>query len=178
VHVSVIAVTGHRPDAINSDYTYTTKPWQNIKTELAAVFTEQGATRIITGMALGVDTVAAQVAQRLYIPYTAAVPFKGQENRWPESSKVLYRALLANADEVVYVSPGGYAGWKMHRRNAYMVDRAARDQGLLTAVWNGDKKGGTWGCLQYAFKEKLPVWRIKPYYFEREREVGWLDEIL
>jgi hypothetical protein len=37
------------------------------------------------------------------------------------------------------------------------VDRALADGGLLVALWDGEKKGGTWGTVRYAGKVGLDV---------------------
>jgi uncharacterized phage-like protein YoqJ len=70
-------------------------------------------------MALGVDQDFAEICIQLGIPFTAAVPHLGQEVLWPEESQNKYRGLLGQAAQIVIVSPGGYAAWKLQKRNEY-----------------------------------------------------------
>lgn len=68
----------------------------------------------------------------------------------------MYRALRAAAFRVEIVSPGGYAAWKMHERNRWMVDHADH----ILALWDGGKDGGTANCIEYAEKKKLPITNV------------------
>lgn len=101
-------------------------------------------------MAHGWDQAVAEAAIDLDIPFTAAVPFVGQERRWPAGSQRRYRQLLAAAVSVEIVSP--YPGTRaMDLRNKWMVDRADR----LVALWDGSW-GGTFNCIQYAIRVHVP----------------------
>jgi len=154
----VVSITGHRPDSIApTDYTMSNGTWQWIKEELKVGFEELAADRIITGMALGIDLAAAEMAYALHIPYIAAVPFAGQEKRWPMTSQMHYQTVLSRATDVVIVSPGGYAPWKMQVRNKWMVDHS----GATIAVWDGTS-GGTGNCVDYARRVGQPIYRINP----------------
>lgn len=113
-------------------------------------------------MALGVDQDFAYVCVELAIPFTAAIPFVGQESRWTEDSQRFYYELLVAADDVIVVSPGGYASWKMQVRNEWMVDHCD----LLIAVWDGTS-GGTRNCVSYATKVGRTIRRIDPYDFHK-----------
>jgi uncharacterized phage-like protein YoqJ len=165
--VTVTSITGHRPQSIDRDFSYSTAVWDWIRGELAAAYDLFNVDTVITGMALGVDTVAAQVAERLHIPFIAAVPFAGQESRWAQPSKDEYIRLLSVANDRVHVCKPGYAPWKMQRRNEYMVNNGD----FVIAVWNGDS-GGTGNCVRYAIEQEKPVWRINP----KTREVNWFGD--
>lgn len=115
-------------------------------TELALFGLQRHApTQVISGMALGWDTALAMAAIAHHIPLIAAVPFVGQESRWPPAQRLRYQKLLRRATEVVVVTEGGYAAWKMQKRNEWMVDRCD----VLLALWDGSS-GGTANCLTYA----------------------------
>jgi len=161
-----IAMTGQRPKSLDQDYTYTSEMWQWIREGLTEKFTQIKPEKIITGMALGVDTVAAEVALMLEIPFVAAVPFPGQENAWTDEQKQHYKMLLALASEVEIVSPENSHRGIYQVRNKWMVDRAD----LVIAVWNGFK-GGTRNCIEYAVKQQVPVYRLDP----DTRKVGRYD---
>lgn len=162
-----VAITGHRPKNLDEDYTYQSPIWEWIRNELAATFNKVQPKRIYTGMALGVDTVAAEVALLLEIPFVAAVPFPGQEAKWSHEQQDHYRMLLSLAEDVVQVDKGPYSPYLMQKRNEYMVNNAD----LLVAVWNG-WKGGTRNCVEYALKNQVPVWRLDPATFKVGRYDG------
>jgi uncharacterized phage-like protein YoqJ len=86
------------------------------------------------------------------VPLVAAVPFEGQERKWPEESRNLFRRVLNAAAEVVCVSEGGFSARAMQARNEWVVDRCD----ALAALWNGSG-GGTANCVFYAVKVGRPV---------------------
>lgn len=144
----IIAGTGHRPDKLGG---YGQEARAALVRLAVQGLHETKATKLITGMALGWDTALAVAAHTMLLPYIAAVPFEGQENRWPEESRELYRFLLSHAEKTVVVCEGGYAPWKMQKRNEWMVDNCD----TVLALWNGSK-GGTANCV--AFAEKTGVY--------------------
>lgn len=146
----IIAATGHRPDKLGgySDSVF------NALVSLAIDYLahQQDVDYVISGMALGWDQAFAYGAEIIGINFVAAVPFRGQENQWPQKSQERYRQLLSFAHKIVYVSGGGYAASKMHARNEWMVDRADK----IVALWNGSR-GGAGACLSYAQAKSKPV---------------------
>ena len=154
----IIAISGHRPNKLFG-YDLTNTKYDFIRNELKAILQELKATKVISGMALGVDTIAAETCIELKIPFVAAVPFADQKKVWPQTSQVRYKELLAQACEIVIVCEGEYAAWKLQKRNEWMVDRCDK----LIACWNGDLSGGTYNCIQYAEKINKKVIRIDPY---------------
>lgn len=153
---AVICGTGHRPDKLGG-YGVEVK---NKLLILARDFLssrelygkEYKTTRVISGGALGWDTAIAQAALSLNIPLTLALPFPGYEDRWPESSKMELYAMQHQADVVQYICKEGYAGWKMQKRNEWMVDNCD----LVLALWDGSS-GGTGNCIAYANKVRKPI---------------------
>lgn len=118
----IISATGHRPNKLGG---YDTKI-SNILFDVAEDWitgTDLSITKIISGMALGWDQTVAWAAYNLNIPFIAAVPFEGQERMWPSQSQRNYQYLLKVAYEVIIVTEGQYAPWKMQVRNEWMVDR-------------------------------------------------------
>lgn len=107
---------------------------------------ELGATKVISGMAIGWDTAIAVSARYLQLPLIAAIPFSGQEEPWGSTDQELYRNLLCYACEIVELYPPGMAIWKYHGRNRWMVDNC----GHLAAFYEPGRKGGTEQCLKYA----------------------------
>lgn len=160
----IVAFTGHRPDKLGG---YGPSPTQDrVRQAIRNTLTgppplpqsiERRVTAAISGMALGVDQWAAEICVELGIPFTAAVPFVGQERRWPEDSQRRYQLLLQKAYNIVVVSPGGYHPWKMQARNEWMV----KNSDVLLAVWDGSG-GGTANCVRYAQEVGRAIWRIDP----------------
>lgn len=113
---------------------------------------------LISGMALGWDQAVAGAAVTLDIPFVAAIPFEGQESRWPAEAQARYRRLLGLAAEVVNVDlERATQDWRsatqlLQDRNRWMVDRA----GKMLALWDGTM-GGTHNCLVYAKKKGVEV---------------------
>jgi uncharacterized phage-like protein YoqJ len=152
----VIGATGHRPHKLGG--------YGDDRMELLIGIAEtaiDGYGKVISGMALGWDTAVAIAAVRKGIPFIAAVPFIGQESRWPEESRNVHNNLLDLASEVVIISPGGYTVEKMQVRNEWMVDRSD----VILALWDGSP-GGTGNCIRYAIRKKKPIKNVWPV-FER-----------
>jgi uncharacterized phage-like protein YoqJ len=105
---------------------------------------ELKATHVISGMAQGWDQALAYAAIQMKLPWTAAIPFKGQESQWPEVSQKRFHWLCKQAERTIIVSPGGYSAAKMQTRNIWMVDNSD----VILALWNG-KPGGTGNCIAY-----------------------------
>jgi len=152
----IVGVTGHRKlggyTVPNATYNRVEKKIKQILVDLKAV------DRIITGMAIGADQLMAKIAIELEIPFTAAVPFKGQESRWPSFVQDEYRDLLQQADSVVIVSEGIYSAEKMQIRNEWIVNHSD----VMIAVFNEIPKGGTYNCICYAEEKKKPIYKINP----------------
>jgi uncharacterized phage-like protein YoqJ len=153
-----LAITGHRPNKLGDDYNLTSPLIGWLKTAIVEIVKREKATLLITGMALGIDTLFARIAYEYKIPFVAAVPFPGQENAWPRKSQFEYKFLLSKAAKVEIVSNGEYSAWNMQLRNRWMVDNSD----ALIAVWDGTP-GGTANCYKYA-AEKVDkiIFRINP----------------
>jgi uncharacterized phage-like protein YoqJ len=104
----------------------------------------------VTGMAIGADQIFAKAAIGLKesgfsLKIIAAIPFVGQERKWPKQSQKQYNDILKQCESYI-VSPGGYGIHKMQVRNKWMVDRSQH----VLAIWDGIESGGTWNCIKYA----------------------------
>lgn len=143
----LIAFTGHRPQKLGG-FNDATNMRSVIRTEIMKVVDTvcpRTDMAFISGMALGVDTWAAELAIQNNILFYAYVPFIGQEKAWPTASQTYYHCLLSKAHKTIIVTDGTYAAWKMQRRNEAMVN----DCNVLIAVWDGSF-GGTYNCIKYA----------------------------
>lgn len=152
----IIGFTGHRPDKLGG-YKVPNPIYIKVCNEIERLLKELQPEKIISGMALGVDQWAAYIAFKLKIPFVAAVPFEGQEIKWPAKSQELYHKLLNKASEVVVVSGGTYSASKLQVRNRWMVDYSDK----MIAVWDGTP-GGTANCINYAESVKKEIIFIDP----------------
>lgn len=145
----IVCATGHRLNKLGG-YGL---PIKNKLERLALTWLDlHKPDKVISGMALGWDQAFAQAAIKLNIPLVAAIPFTGQEQAWPDSSQKEWKRLVDAAYEIVIVSEGGYAAWKMQKRNEWMVDQSD----MVLALWDGSS-GGTCNCIKYANKVSRPI---------------------
>lgn len=154
-----IAITGHRPGRLGYEYDYKGPYSDYIYFKLCELIEQLKPNQMISGMALGVDTMFANLALSKNIPLIAAIPFKGQETNWrPKNQEEYFDIIHDPLTEKKYISEPGYVAWKMHTRDRWMVDNCDH----LIVVWDGQPGGGTYSTLQYAIKIHLPHTLIDP----------------
>jgi uncharacterized phage-like protein YoqJ len=153
----IIAATGHRPNKLGGYHLSVFTTLCNVADD----YIEQNRPEhIISGMALGWDQAVAQVATLKGIPWTAAVPFKGQEAAWPAKSQYFYHELLMGAQRVEIICEAmRNARLGFHIRNHWMVDHCDR----IMALWDGSN-GGTASCIKYAQKVGRPIDNLWPQW--------------
>lgn len=157
----VAAMTGHRPNKLYG-YDLKAEKYMQLRMLFAAALEKFGASELWTGMALGADQTAALAVLDMKnrgkdIRLNAAIPFPGQESKWPETSKQLYNAILSKCDRKAIVTNGPYSPKAMQDRNIYMVDRAD----YVIAIYD-ESGGGTGNCVDYARRHGVPVLKIDP----------------
>ncbi len=195
----VVAGTGHRPSHEwwrgVGDWGTT---WLHTRVQgwLGEQLDELKPQKVISGMAVGVDTWLALAARERGQPLCAAIPFEGQELRWPDPSQVLYHELLKGA-EVVNVSgfkvveEGGERWLRrpntqgvmihtptgrelvsllMQIRNKWMVDNCR----LVLSVWDGSP-GGTGNCMKYVMDVEREFRRLDPSTFRQGGQASTKD---
>ena len=163
-----IGVTGHRPDKLCNEWDGIGPCSDWVSNHLQAKIYLLNPERLITGMALGVDTIFARLAIFNNIPFTAAIPFKDQELKWAPKQKNEYHQIISHPlCTIVYVCDPGYAVWKMYKRNQWIVENCD----LLISVWDGSA-GGTSNCVEWATKKKTEMINIdlKSYQIKNHEE--------
>ena len=90
---------------------------------------EKGVTEFCAGGALGFDTMAAQIVLALKQQYsslrlTLILPCRGQDDRWSDQDRQVYRKILEDCDEAFYVSEK-YSPRCMLARNRAMAQKSA-----------------------------------------------------
>lgn len=149
----IICATGHRPNRLGG---YDNLP---IIDEFAMriLSTRKRPSGLISGMAQGWDQSIAVACVRLGIPFVAAVPFEGQEKRWPDATRRTYNQLLSAASQV-HVVAKDYSDSAYLLRDRWMVDNS---QAVL-ALWNGDRASGTGATVAYAREGNRPIENVWP----------------
>lgn len=150
--------TGHRPPKINDGNI------SFVRGELTRVIgglIEKGYTAFISGMAQGVDMLAAQAVldykrKNPEITLECAVPCRTQAQRWNAADKARYNEILAAADKVTVLGET-YTPWCMQQRNMYMVDNSD----TVIAVFDGSR-GGTFNTVEYARRKGKELIIIPP----------------
>ena len=149
------AFTGHRPHKFLWRYDEADRRCVALKaalTEQIVALTEAGVTDFYSGGADGVDCWAALIVLELRqknpaLKLHCILPHEGQDDKWSNSAQERYRFILNQADSVEYVSREYYDGC-MIDRNHRLVEAA----GLLLAVYNGERRGGTAATVRFAQK--------------------------
>lgn len=160
------AFTGHRPKNLPWGYNETDKACQALQEALHTQISQLaqiGCTDFLSGMALGVDTWAAQSVlalreQNPRLKLHCILPCQTQACKWPPASQKRYYAILRQADSIVYTSRTYYKNC-MFDRNRFLVEHAD----MLLAVYNGSPQSGTAATVHYAQKLGHKVIGINPF---------------
>ena len=118
---------------------------------------DHGIRNFISGFALGIDLMAAQLVQSLKcnlpgISLTAAIPFEGQAERYNIYDTRVYGRLLELADKVIVLSDCYYPRCFLDR-DEFMVENAS----YLIAYYDGREKGGTYYTIKKARARGIPI---------------------
>lgn len=153
----ILAATGHRPPKLGG---YAPHIERSTRAYAMACLYETRPDKVISGMALGWDTAVADAAVTMGIPLIAAIPFYGQESRWPREAQGRYDGLLKAASKIVVIADACEdelidISVAMQKRNEWMVNHCD----LLLALWDGSD-GGTANCVRYARRAKCPTLHV------------------
>ena len=147
-----VAFTGHR--------TYRGEAADALRRTLEA-FYDRGFRTFLSGMAVGFDLAAAAAVlemgrRRAGVRLVAAVPFRGQENRFSPADRERFRRVLAAADAVEELSPVYHRGCYAVRNN-YLVDNAS-----VLVAWYDGSPGGTHYTVRRALGRGMEVVNLHP----------------
>lgn len=128
--------TGHRKIQISEIYAVSV----NLNTQVKKAI-QNGIDTFVCGGALGFDMMAANLIVCLKemgekVKLVLVLPCKDQERSWKRDAQENYRHLLAEADEIQYVSDQ-YSKDCMERRNQKMVELSD----MCIAYMRHDKSG-------------------------------------
>lgn len=153
-----IGVTGHRPNKLGGydDYNPLRIKIRKVMKDHILFYRSQISDIQLegySGMVLGVDQDWAQVCLELNVPLIAVVPFRGQENAWPTSSRLKYERIISQAREIIITEDTSiFKDMRTHsavskllqHRNEVLADSIDE----LLAFWDGTS-GGTANCVKY-----------------------------
>lgn len=159
----IVSGTGHRPKELGG---YSLEARLALQKVIIPCLEIHKVTDIWFGAALGFDQALAYSGLELNIRIHAAIPFEGQENMWPVTARISYKALLDKCTTVHIVTKGGAANWKFQKRNEFMVDKVANShKNFLLTMFNGETEGGTSNCIDYAVRT-YPTMKIVNLYHQ------------
>lgn len=120
------------------------------------ILIEQGITDFISGGALGFDQIAASLIvakkeKHKNIRLIFALPCKNHDEFWSENQRTLYKSLLCEADEIIYITQE-YADGCMKKRNRYIVEHS-----LYCVCALLYEKSGTGQTVRFARRKGLKV---------------------
>lgn len=144
--------TGHRPEKLTmNEVTLCAVLSDAIDRSIKECFTT-----FISGMARGVDIVAAEIVLKKKesnpnLRLICALPHPDFEKRWSKDWQQRYNAILSQADYIKTVCDAfSYGAYQ--RRNEWMVNHSAR----VIAVYSGEA-GGTRNTIDYAKKQGVSL---------------------
>ena len=169
------AFTGHRPHKLPWKYNEADPRCAALKETLAeqiATLAGAGVMEYFTGGADGVDCWAAEIILTMReknpaLKLRCVLPYEGQADKWSDSARERYHAILKRADSVEYVSRQYYDGCLIDRNH-----RLVESAGFLLAVFNGVRRSGTGATVNYARKLGREIIVINPLTRSVTREGG------
>ena len=161
----IACFTGHRPQLIpylwNESSSQSVKLKEEMKSAIIDLIENYNVAHFISGMALGVDIIAAEIVLELKKKYQditleCAIPCETQANKWTEKYRDRYFSIIEMSDKETLLQTH-YTADCMHKRNRYMVDKSD----YVIAVWNGSPSG-TGKTVLYAKENNKQIIQIKP----------------
>lgn len=147
-----VCFTGHRPEKLHMDE----GTLHNVLSSAISRCIVEGFTTFITGMARGVDIVAAEIVLKEKksnpdLRLICALPHPDFEKRWSKDWKERYCSILKKADFVKVVCQS-FSMSSYQIRNEWMVNHSS----LVIAVYNGTQSG-TKNTIEYATSQGIPI---------------------
>jgi len=151
----ILACTGHRPGKLNNEWNLDGPYSGFVRVKLYSGLIRRKPKAIISGLALGVDMIWAELGIEMGIPVWGYIPCLEQSAKWTKEQQVRYDRIIAKCARLIRCTDSLYQPGCMQIRNERMVD----DSDGLVAVWDGSE-GGTKNCYDYAKLVGKPIYRI------------------
>lgn len=161
----ICCFTGHRPQNLpfrfNESDERCVKLKSALKAEIVKLIEHNHVTDFISGMALGIDTFAAEIVLELKKQYPqiwleCALPFETQAVKWKEKDRERYYDILEHCDKDTLIQTH-YTADCMQKRNEFMVNKSD----FVIAVWDGTGSG-TGNTVRYAQSKGKTVVILDP----------------
>lgn len=174
--------TGHRPMKLPFGLDESHPKCNQLKTilkaEIERVITEHHVCQFITGMALGVDQICAEIVLDLKKKYPqvvleCAIPYEEQAAQWSPEQRERYFTIVEKCDKETMLQTR-YTKDCMQKRNRYMVDHSK----YVLAVWDGSFRSGSGQTVRYAQKTGRMITVIRPDTLEiiKEKQINKINE--
>jgi ribonuclease HI len=118
---------------------------------------------VLSGLRLGAETLGAEAAKSVGVPYIAVLPYPDPDAKWPSDSRRRFAELVDAATTTVQLERAApqttqRAGQAMDRRNSWF--RQVADEALI--VWDGSDRRV--GDMVKRFEQDMPddVWVVAP----------------
>ncbi len=156
--------TGHRPQSLPFRFNENDPRCYELKKHLRDLIHSKimdGVTHFLSGMALGIDSYAAEIVldfQKEFPDVTidAIIPCANQFCKWNEKQISRYNEILKKCNRKIVLQET-YTADCMEKRNHYMVDNSD----YVIAVWNGTSSG-TSKTIRYAMSKNRPITILHP----------------
>ena len=160
-----IAIVGHRPPELGGyDENPVTKLVRRQLTEILQAKAQMFETvRVMTGLQLGTETLAAEAAIAAGVEFAAVLAFPDPAARWPKASQARFDELLDQAADVVVVDTklpktAAEAGKAFGKRDRWLQDNA--DEAVVVFDGKHTGVGAQVRAFEKAFGEE--VWVLDP----------------
>lgn len=166
-----ICLTGHRPQGLYgyNNYSLYKKLEDFLYNLIKREIDKFDIFYLSSGLALGADTCWTKAILRLKrefpnkIKFYAHIPNFNQARKWVNKEDIrFWEYSIKQADKLFVVDKSlKYShGKALNLRNQSMVDNS----NLIIGIYNGEQKGGTFNCLEYAKKKDLSIRIFDPEY--------------
>lgn len=158
-----VSFTGYRPEKLpffGEDDPLCVDLKKRLNDQIRSLI-KNGAEDFFSGMALGVDTWAAEAVLQLkdefpQIRLNAVIPCPEQSDKWSVENRCRYNSILEQCSKKITISPQ-YSRGCMLKRNKALVELCD----VLVAVFDGIK-GGTMQTVNYAKEQHKRTILIPP----------------
>ncbi len=159
----VCCFTGHRPKHLPWRQYEVGETFLAFKFRLEKVIEKailKGYNYFISGMAQGIDLLAAEMVMHLKTTYShikleCAIPFNGQKESFNSSDKLRYNNICKQADKLSVLAQT-YSPDCLMKRNKYMVDKSSKVIACYLYI-----RGGTYNTIKYAMQKGVEVEIVK-----------------
>ncbi len=157
---NTVCFTGHRPSQLPFVFNKNNLEYQKLESKLTSIILDlihKGYTNFISGMALGVDMMCAEIVLSIKkdnpnIKLYCYLPCKNQDKLWSTFDKKQYQNILSHSDGITYATNSNFCTGCLQLRNKMMVN----DSQVVVAVYYG-KDGGTRETINYATQQNKEI---------------------